>query len=342
MVQDSGQDEVERAGWLRRSTLHEAACLTLVRGADVERVAAGFGAVADLARPLDIDEFCEESFAQQERYPMIAVRPLGDWLLVVEDGGSQGRRPEVLRRITRGTRGVSLFWDAAAVTRFSSAAAGELRTTFEAVLPEIREGAAPDELEGARAGLPWSRAEPVSLMLALAGRVTGIEPTREWLAGEFRTFPVAPWPDDLASLPAPPSEITGYPPELAPLLRAAGPAERRSAALAVARHVLGSVGFLCHPVVDQVLAAMRGRRGVDHARLNETVREWSWRSVFNRPRGSAVRNELHALEVLRRAAHDDPLTAVLAALAEARRVRGIDPAELAHVASAALDASCRS
>ena len=202
--------EVERAAWIRRSTIQEAACLTFVRDADVDRVARAFCAVTEQARLLDIDEFCEEAFARQERYPMIAVRRLGDRLLVVEDGGRQGRRPEVLRRVSADTAVVSAFWDIDRLTRFSYAVDGVVRTSFEAVLPEYREGADPDALEAERAGLPWCDSDPVVLMLALAGRITGITPSPGWLAGEFVTYPVAEWPDDLVAVPDPLDNVFGF------------------------------------------------------------------------------------------------------------------------------------
>lgn len=105
---EAGSAAAERFEWVRRSTVQDAACLSFVRAAGVERTAAAFGAVAEHARTLDFDEFCEEAYANAESYSMIALRPLGDWLLVVEDNARQGTRPEVLRRASADTEVVSL------------------------------------------------------------------------------------------------------------------------------------------------------------------------------------------------------------------------------------------
>lgn len=326
--------ELERAEWIRRSTIQEAACLTFVGGDDVGQVAEDFGAVTGFGRLLDIDDFCEEAFAHQDKYPMIALRQVGAWVLVVEDSGRQGQRPEVLRQAAR-RAAVSVFWDASALTRFSHAALGDVRTSFEAVLPEYREGTRPDELEVVRAGLPWSQADPVALMLALAGRLTGLSPTPEWLVGEFQTFPVAPWPDDLVGEPNPLDDITGYPPELVAALRMAAEPDRRRAVTAAARHVIATVGCVDHPVVRRTLSSLIRGGSIDHGALGEVVRDWSWQSTMSRP-CSKIRNQLRAIEALRQATHEDALTALAGVLVGARHVRGVEAGELARIVAAEL------
>ncbi|MGP4017990.1 DUF6461 domain-containing protein [Saccharopolyspora sp. 5N708] len=326
--------ELDRTGWIRRSIIQEAACLTFVRGDDLNRVAEAFGGVAGFGRLLDIGEFCEEAFVHQEKHPMIALRQLGDWVLVVEDSGRQGQRPEVLRRAAR-FAAVSVFWDACALTRFSYAVDGDVRTSFEAVLPEYREGAEPDGLEAVRAGLPWSQADPVMLMLALAGRLTGLPPNPGWLAGDFHTFPVAPWPDDLVAVPNPLDNVVGYPIELITALRTAAEHVRRRAAAAAARYVLAIADCLDHPVVRRTLSSMTSGFSIDRSVLGAVVREWTWQSTRHR-RSSKVRDQLRAVEVLRQATHEDSLTALVNVLVGARHVRGVDTGELARVVATAL------
>lgn len=326
--------EVGRAEWVRRSIIQEAACLTFVRGNDIGRVAEAFGGVAGFGKRLDINEFCEEAFAHQEKHPMIALRPVGDWVLVVEDNGRQGQRPEVLRRAAR-FAAVSVFWDASELTRFSHAVDGVVRTSFEAVLPEYREGTEPDELEAIRVGLPWSEADPVVLMLALAGRLTGLSPNPGWLAGEFQTFPVAPWPDDLVAVTDPLHNLVGYPLELVAALRVAAEPVQRRAAAAAARYVVATADCLDHPVVRRTLSSMTSGFPIDSASLSAMVREWGWQSTWHRP-CSKVRNQLRAMQVLRQATHDDPLTALGNVLAEARYVRGVEVGELTRIVAAEL------
>src|SRR5487761_71292 len=122
----------------------------------------------------------------------LGVRSLGPWTLAVEVNGWQGSRPEVLERVSAGTRAVSAYWSVNGGTRFSYAAAGRVLAAFDPVFPDRREGADPDCLEGLRAGLSWDEGEEVAMMLALAARVTGLTPVPEWLEGEFYVIPVEP------------------------------------------------------------------------------------------------------------------------------------------------------
>ena len=340
MRSNAGCHEVERFGWIRRSTIQDAACLTFVRGTDIDAVAAGFGAVSDYARALDFDEYCEEAFAQP--CPVIALRVVGGWVLVVEDNGLQGTRPEVLNRVSAGTDALSVFWNASLSTRFSWAVDGEVRTTFEALLPEFREGAKPDELEDLRAGLPWSsldcgnQSDSVELMLALAARITGQPVTPEWMAGDYLTFPVAAWPEDLREAPDALERLADrYPSEVVDALRLADPADRRRAAVAVARRAAETAECADHPVISAVLASAAGGRAMDREAISEAVREWTW--LLHRHRAtSKVRNQVRAAEVLRQATHDDPLAAVCATLAAATGIRGLAADELAGTVEAAL------
>ncbi|MBE9376234.1 hypothetical protein IQ251_17430 [Saccharopolyspora sp. HNM0983] len=332
-------DEVGRAAWVRRSTIRDAACLTLVRAQDPVQVATAFGGMAEPARNLDIEEFCEEAFAAQERYPMIALRRLGDRVLVVEDGGRQGSRPEVLRRAAH-QDAVSVYWAEDGATRFSHAVGGSVRTSFEGALPEYREGEQPEEVERFFDDLVWCRDDPVPAMLALAGRITGVPSEPGWLDGQFCTYPVAEWPDDLAAVPDPLDNVPGYPSELAAVIRAAPDPVRRHAAAAVARYVLTAAGCLDHPRVRRTLSAISAGTPVHQGRLSAVVRKWSWQSLKHRP-SSSVRNQVRAMRVLRHATNGDALTGLLTALSEARRVRHVDGAELNCVALSALGAGFR-
>ncbi|GAA2779035.1 DUF6461 domain-containing protein [Saccharopolyspora taberi] len=331
--------EVERFGWIRDSTVQEAACLTFVRATGVDPVAAGFGAVSGHARALDFGEFCEEAYAQP--YPVIGLRIVGDWVLVVEDNGLQGTRPEVLTRVSARTEALSVFWNTNLSTRFSYAVGGEVRTTFEALLPEFREGTRPDALEELREGLPWSaldsgnQAEGVELMLALAARITGQPLTPTWEEGQFLTFPVAAWPEDLRADPDALERLADRcPPGVIDALRAADDRARRRAAVAVARRAAELAECADHPVISAVLASADDPV-MDREAISEAVREWTW--LLHRHRAtSKVRNQVRAAEVLRQATHDDPLAAVCASLSAAIGIRGLDAAELSGVVEDAL------
>lgn len=337
MRSDTDSDEVHQFAWVRSSAIHEAACLTFVRASDPGRVAAAFGAVVDHARTLDFDEFCEEAFAHQDRHPVIGVRRIGDWALVVEDNGHQGARPEVLRRVGTRSEAVSVCWNAQRYTRFSYATHGEVHTSFEAIMPGYREGARPDALEGVRAGLPWGTdgVDDVSLMLALGARITGQGLTPQALAGDFLTCPVAPWPDDLPASPAAVPELPDGHRELYAALRQADrPAQRRAAA-AVALLVLEHARCLDHAPLAAVAASVEVAGDAERLAISEIVRSWKW-ELSRHSATSAVRARVRAAEVLRQATNADPLTAALAALSAAGSVRGLEPGDLAGVVSAAL------
>ncbi|GAA2347770.1 hypothetical protein GCM10009854_26180 [Saccharopolyspora halophila] len=315
--------ELERAGWVRESTLRDAACLSLVRGTDLGGVAEAFGAVTTHGRPLDIDEFCEEAFAYQEKHPMIALRQIGDWVLVVEDSGDQGIRPEVLRR-AGDPEAVTLYWNEYAQTRFAHTTGGVVRTTFAAALPDFREGTDPDGLEGLRAGLPWCEADPVSVMTALAGRLTGLASGPDWLSGEFVTFPVAPWPDDL--VPVALDDVEGYPAELLRAVHSSAEHDRRSLVRMLARHVAAAGDCLDLPVVQRLVTGVKPACG----EVDQTVRELVWHGIWKAP-ASSDRNRVRAIQVLRHAMHADSRVAVTGILAEAPRVRGVRAPEITEL-----------
>ena len=333
MARRCTEQEIGQACWIRTSTIQDAACLTLVAGGGIRQTAAAFGAVQESGRELDIDDFCEEAFAHQERYPMIAVRSLGDWQLVVDDAGGQCRRPEVLRRASARTKAVSIYWDVQGECSFSYAAGGKVRVSFEPALPEYREGTNPDLLDSLLTGLPWEGVDPVPVMLALAGRVTGLPATEAWLSGSFWTFPVAAWPDDPPAIVHPDPDVC--PPRLAELASRSGPHQLRQAALQVARHVLARTDCLEHPLVVRTLRLLTVGSRVDRGLLDELFRQWHWESIQQRP-ASIARNQVRAVQVLRQATGEEPLTALLAVLAAAREVRGVRAEELVALATAAL------
>ncbi|SDK85994.1 hypothetical protein SAMN04487820_114102 [Actinopolyspora mzabensis] len=199
----SGNAEVDRHGWIHDSAVRDAACLTLVRGTDVLRVARAFGADPVRGRPWNFEEFCEESFACADKQSLIGLRRVGGWTLVAEESRFEGLRHDVLAEASSGSELVSVYWDVGDTGGFAHAVDGEVRTCFEPVLPECRSGTRPDDLESLRAGLPWHEAARVPLMLALSARVTGCVPDPEWFAGQFLTCPVVGTGGEVVPGPSP-------------------------------------------------------------------------------------------------------------------------------------------
>lgn len=199
-------DELGAFGWIQSTVLRDGACVTLVAPAGAGGVVRGFGGDLAGARRMSLAEIGMPSVDE----PGMAVRDLGSWLLVVEVNGWQGSRPEVLRRVSAGGRAVSAYWNVNLTTRFSYAMDGRVLTAFEIMSPDRRHGADPDCLEEARAGLPWETGEWVSLMLALASRVTGLRVERGWFDGDFAVMPVSPVADDPTGMIYPPTEALTY------------------------------------------------------------------------------------------------------------------------------------
>ena len=234
-----------------------------------------------------------------------AIRDLGSWLLVVEVNGWQGSRPEVLRRVSAGSRAVSAYWNVNGVTRFSYAAGGRVLTAFEVMSPGRRDGEDPGCLEEARAGLPWDAGERVPLMLALMSRVTGLRVAEEWCDGDFAVVPVHPVADDPASTVYPPTQALTYDdgPVAWALLHAGDAARRRVAGIAArfaadeaashdARRARGRKESAPPSVSGQRVRAAGSGRRPRPARPEVPVR-WRRRSSPSLPPAAASSHSVH-------------------------------------------------
>jgi hypothetical protein len=250
--------EVTEFRWIGASGLLDGACVTLVRSDDqaevVRRFGGGPGGARELslaaAENLSLDTDSGELIESQ----WLGARSLGPWTLAVEVNGWQGSRPEVLERVSAGTRAVSVYWNANGGTRFSYAAAGRVLVVFDAVFPERRQGADPDCLEGLRAGLSWDDGDEVPMMLALAARVTGLTPVPEWLEGEFDVVGVEPVAEAVRPDVYPDVEQLTYDdPPLAWALRHAADGPLREAARAAARLAARVAGLEDRPEVTLAL-----------------------------------------------------------------------------------------
>ncbi|TDC40636.1 hypothetical protein E1211_00560 [Micromonospora sp. 15K316] len=115
--------------WVRRSSLSEAATVTVTTGATVEEVLRAFG--ADPKRPEPIPSIEEDLFAGDSNFPWVTVLDTGPAILAVEFNGFRGSRGPVLRRASAGGRSASMFWNVRALTRLSFAEHGRLLAAFE-------------------------------------------------------------------------------------------------------------------------------------------------------------------------------------------------------------------
>jgi hypothetical protein len=131
--------------WFKDHWLHEAFCITLVRGADGAEVLRRFGGEQGQLRTLTLGEAGELSGSFQAGYPQLVLAARsGGWTVAVEDNGWEGTRPEVLWALSRGTRAVSVYRNVHALSLFRLAVDGALVVQFEPLFPGVRRGGQPD------------------------------------------------------------------------------------------------------------------------------------------------------------------------------------------------------
>ncbi|MFC0531734.1 DUF6461 domain-containing protein [Phytohabitans kaempferiae] len=131
-----GEPEPDRAPrpemayrWLRRSTLSEAATVTVVTGAPVGQVLEAFG--ADPARPEPMRDIAADLAARGSIDPWVAVLDTGAAVVAVEYNGFQGSSEPVLRQASARGRAASLYWSVDADRRLSFAEDGQMLAAFE-------------------------------------------------------------------------------------------------------------------------------------------------------------------------------------------------------------------
>jgi hypothetical protein len=115
--------------WLRRSSLSEAATVTVVTGADIADVLRAFN--ADPALPESLRSIAEDLLQRQSIDPWVAVLDIGGAVLAVEYNGWQGSSEQVLTRASASGRAASMYWNVNALTRLSFAEHGDVLLSEE-------------------------------------------------------------------------------------------------------------------------------------------------------------------------------------------------------------------
>lgn len=306
--------EIADFTWIQGTRLRDAGCMTLIHTDKRTEVVRQFGGIPERARRMSLEAAENTSLdaGSDQLLPSqwLGIRPLGPWTLVVEVNGWQGSRPEVLARVSAGTRAVSVYWNESAGTRFCYAAGGHVVTAFDAVFPDRREGADPDGLEALRAGLVPDEGDEVPMMLALATRVTGLTPMPEWLAGDFDVVPLEPLPEAVRPGIYPDSEALTYlDPPLAWALRRAADGPLRDATLAAARYAARVTGLDDLP---EVALALRPDAPVPAAELDKLVAR-SLRAARKNASDRRAGARYWAAAALREASNPLPLAAAFRA-----------------------------
>jgi Family of unknown function (DUF6461) len=333
-----GAAEVAAFSWVQDTVISEAACVTLVRSGDPAKVARALGGRLRQSRRASLAQAAEELGAEGDA--VVAVRGVGSWVLAVEDNGWQGSRPEVLRRVSRGTRAVSTFWNVNGVTRFSYAASGQVVTAFEAMSPEQREGSDPDFLEEARSGLPWDTADWVALMLALAARLTGHPVEPAWLDGEFLVMPVEPAAEEVRPDINPRYDPLTY--EDGPLawaLERSADDLLSAAARTAAQYVIRASGLDSRPAVAAALREGTALGPASSAALEQLERGFDRAARRSQGGDGIPAGRFWAVSALREAANPVPLAAAFRAINAASgcaQSLGLDAAALRAAVMGAL------
>ncbi len=124
------QSAADDYSWINDSALSEAACVTVIPDADRAAVLAAFGggddSELDPQSPLDV--------ARSLNGRVIQVVQVGAAVLVIEDNGFEGTRPEVLGPLSQASgigTAAAFFWNVNAVTSFTAAHRGEVRFAVE-------------------------------------------------------------------------------------------------------------------------------------------------------------------------------------------------------------------
>jgi len=235
--------------WVARDSTYEAAgCLTLVSGLEIERALTAVG--ADLSR----QSGTSTGFAAEGMAAISAVSVLGEdaAVVLVEENGYEGSRPEVLKALSKKGAAASAFWNVNGVVRFGCARRGKVVYTAE--LPDDDAGQVPRILRKLVSAAEAEDADPLPIAVAMAVTFTGIElPDTEELSRPSRFHPIS---HPVLGLPVTAEELLGlqYPtPELVGAARAASPEACRRLARWAALDAIDRAGLRDYPAITQVV-----------------------------------------------------------------------------------------
>lgn len=311
--------EVSQFTWLGRNrVLGMAGSLTLTENAQLAQVQERFGETVEHQGSMRLADLPMHDPAGPF---LVALASLEGWVLAVEVNGWQGARPEVLCRLAELGSAANLRWTTTSSPRFSYATRGEIVTSFEYAAPDRRVGLDPDAVESARDGLPWppdaqaESVDPLSVMLALIARVTGLTPTPDWLAATFEVVSVQPWPEGLRSQILPETQPLTYqePPLVWALLHAPTPLLRQATRLAV-QHATTATDLTSRPPIAAALADPAATIDSALAKLSNTA-------LRDARRGKARTMALgsyQAIEAARQLTNPSPMAGAFQAITNAR------------------------
>lgn len=338
----------EDYAWINDAAISEAGCVTVVAAADRRAVLAAFGAQLDTAR--DPGALTDLDFDAGSGGP-IYVAEVGDALVVIEDNGFQGSRPEVLCPASKASGAnvaASFFWNVNAVTAFSAARRGKLLFSVELL------GAEDDDLDGVpkplRRLVLFGGSEDGDLLGAGLALVAGFTETAfsASILDGCTVYDIEPPTDDLLTY-GPDYEYTYGMRDAAPRLAVVSPERQRLFADWATIAAVRESGLAEEPAVQRILdqlgtgkpptlpptieglARATAKKHVHFARLWEELEAGSFWEMPPHPyyeapnpgsldglgaisllEGDYLGQRRYAVEALRYVAHTDPLSAAIA------------------------------
>ena len=177
---------MQEYSWFNDLSFSVAGCVTVVPAADRAAVLAAFGALEDSRRPVgSIDGLVEGPERLPEHW--VYVVEAGDALVVVEDNGFQGVRPEVLGPASTASgvwKAAAFFWNVESLTDFSAARRGKVVCSVELLgsededLDDVPKALRPLVIEGGS-----EEGDMLGAGGALVAAYTGVKFTKDMLDG---------------------------------------------------------------------------------------------------------------------------------------------------------------
>lgn len=240
-------------GWVtRNSAYQDAGCLTVVTGQASERVLTTLGA-DPVRESSDPYAYVPEGMGSVAAVALAAPDPA---VVLIEDNGYEGARPEVLRALSKKGIAASAFWNVNGVVRFGCARRG--KSVYAAEVLDMEPSAVPRVLRTLASGAEDDDADLVAIAVAMVATYTGVDvPNINAVSQPSRFHPIV---DPVFGLPVTPRELVGLQlptAELVTAAQAATPQACRHLARWAAADAVDATDLRESPVVLEVLDQLR-------------------------------------------------------------------------------------
>lgn len=179
--------DARRYGWADDDERLTAACLTAVTGIEVEEVVRRFGGDLTSERHATFDE----AFNPYPDAQYVLFDDRGETVLLAENNGWQGSRPEVAEAVSPGGALGSLYWSVNAGMAFLYAEDGVVVAWFDPLLIEQPwSGARPESVRETARDLRFGVERARSDALVLLERLTGVSFEQSWFDRPHRCVAV--------------------------------------------------------------------------------------------------------------------------------------------------------